>query len=142
MRQRIRQALDDSDDDNGLGNGPVKVDETYLGGKHRNRSNAERKARADTGRGAAFMPTVVGMKDRRTNPVRDKEVQGPVHGATGRPRQPCLPGNGQDSRWCQSGVLPMHGPVVGPRQGSCHPQDRGCLGHPYRLPLPRRQREP
>ena len=74
MRQRIRQALDDSDDDNGLGHDPVKVDETYLGGKHRNMSNAERKARADTGRGAAVLPTTVGMKDRRTNPVRDKGV--------------------------------------------------------------------
>lgn len=98
MRQRIRQALDDSDDDNGLGNGPVKVDETHPGGKHRNMSSAEHKARADTGRGTAFMPITVGMKDRGTNPVRDKGVQGPVHSATDRPRQPRLPGNGQDSR--------------------------------------------
>ncbi len=142
MRQRIRQALDDSDNDNGPSNGPVKVDETHPGGKHRNMSSAERKARADTGRGAAVMPTTVGMKDRRTNPVRDKGMKWPVHGATDRPRQPRLPGNGQDSRWCQSSVLPTHGPVIGPRRGSGHPQDRGCLGHPHRLPLSPRQREP
>ena len=69
-------------------------------------------------------------------------VKWPVHGATDRPRQPRLPGNGQDPRWCQSGVLPTHGPVVGPGRGSCHPQDRGCLGHPHRFPLPWRQRKP
>ena len=45
MLQRIRQAFDDSDDDNGPFGGPVEVDETYMGGQRQNMSNAERKAR-------------------------------------------------------------------------------------------------
>ena len=66
MLQRIRKAFDDSDDDNGPFSGPVEVDETYMGGKRRNMSNAERKARAGMGRGTV----VVGMKDRETHQVR------------------------------------------------------------------------
>lgn len=53
MLQRIRQAFDDRDDDNGPFGGPVEVDEIYRGGQRKNMSNAERKAWADTGRGTA-----------------------------------------------------------------------------------------
>ena len=70
MLQRIRKAFDDRDDDNGPFGGPVEVDETYRGGKRRNMSKAERKARAGTGRGTVGKTAVVGMKDRETHPVR------------------------------------------------------------------------
>ena len=53
MLQRIRQAFDDCDDDNGPFGGPVEVDETYRGGQRKHMSNAARKARADTGLGTA-----------------------------------------------------------------------------------------
>lgn len=46
--------------------GPVEVDETYIGGKRKNKSNAERKAA--TGRGAVDMTPVVGAKDRGDQP--------------------------------------------------------------------------
>ena len=74
MLQRIRKAFDDSDDDNGPFGGPVEVDETYRGGQRQNMSNAERKARADTGRGTVGKTAVVGMKDRETNPIRAQIV--------------------------------------------------------------------
>ena len=70
MLQRIRKAFDDSDDDNGPFDGPVEVDESYFGGKRANMSNAERKERADAGRGTVGKTAVVGMKDRETNRVR------------------------------------------------------------------------
>ena len=57
MLQRIRKAFDD----HGPFNGPVEIDETYMGEKRKNMSNSEHRARADTGRGMA------GMKDRGTN---------------------------------------------------------------------------
>ena len=50
--------------------GPVEVDETYMGGKRKNMSNAKRKALAGTGRGTVGKTAVVGMKDRATNAVR------------------------------------------------------------------------
>ena len=74
MLQRIRKAFDDSDGDDGPFDGPVEVDETYMGGKRKNMSNAERKARAGTGRGTAGKTAVVGMKDRDTNQVRAEVV--------------------------------------------------------------------
>ena len=54
--------------------GPVEVDETYIGGKRGNMSNATRKALADTGRGAVGKTAVVGAKDRATNQVAVKVV--------------------------------------------------------------------
>ena len=87
-------------------------------------------------------PTSAMQGGRRVRPARTADCAGARHAAGCPRRQPRLPGNGQDPRWHQSGVPPTHGSVVGPRRGSCHPQDRGCLGHPHRLPLPPRQREP
>ena len=68
MLRRIREAWAEESDD--PFDGPVEVDETYVGGKRRNMSNAKRKALAGTGRGAVGKTTVVGMKDRDTNQVR------------------------------------------------------------------------
>ena len=61
-----------------LGNpfdGPVEVDETYMGGKRRNMSNAKRKELAGTGRGAVGKTAVVGAKDRASNQVRAKVIE-------------------------------------------------------------------
>ena len=52
--------------------GPVEADETYVGGKRKNKSNAERKAA--TGRGAVDMDAVVGVKDRATNKVAASDI--------------------------------------------------------------------
>ena len=56
--------------------GPVEVDETYVGGKRRNMSNAKRKELAGTGRGAVGKTAVVGAKDRASNQVRAKVIEG------------------------------------------------------------------
>ena len=66
---RLRTAFDDAGPAVPC-HGPVEVDETYMGGKRKNMSNAKRKALAGTGRGAVGKTAVVGMKDRDTNHVR------------------------------------------------------------------------
>ena len=60
LAHRIRKtfANDDDADEGGHFSGPVEVDETYMGGRRANMSNARRKELADTGRGA------VGVSDR------------------------------------------------------------------------------
>ena len=55
--------------------GPIEVDETYVGGKRRNMSNAKRKALAGTGRGAVGKTAVIGAKDRESNQVRAKVIR-------------------------------------------------------------------
>jgi len=73
MMHKIRESFDDE-----LGivlSGPVEVDETYIGGKRKNMSNAKRKALKDTGRGPVGKVAVVGMKDRKTNQVTAKTVE-------------------------------------------------------------------
>ena len=52
----------------------VEVDETYVGGKRKNMSNAKRKALKDTGRGAVGKTAVVGAKDRTAKQVTAKVV--------------------------------------------------------------------
>ncbi len=52
--------------------GPVESDATFVGGKRKNKSNAERKAA--TGRGPVDMEAVVGAKDRETNTVAARHV--------------------------------------------------------------------
>ncbi len=54
--------------------GPVEADETYVGGKRKNMSNAKRKELAGTGRGATGKEAVVGTKDRETNKVAVRHV--------------------------------------------------------------------
>ena len=74
MLHRIRQAWVSGN--GGPFSGPVEVDETYMGGKRKNMSNAKRRALADegVGRGSVGKTAVVGVKDRETNEVRAKVV--------------------------------------------------------------------
>ena len=70
MAHRIRKAL--STGDGNLFEGPVEVDETYMGGLQRNMSSARRE-RLPNG-GAAHMTPVVGMRDRSTGQVSAEVV--------------------------------------------------------------------
>ena len=74
MLHRIREAWAGGGGDGDF-SGPVEVDETYMGGRRANMSNAQRKALADTGRGAVGKVAVVGAKDRATNQVRARVVE-------------------------------------------------------------------
>ena len=56
--------------------GPVEADETYIGGKRKNMSNAKRKELAGQGRGAVGKAAVVGVKDRETKRVVARHVEG------------------------------------------------------------------
>ena len=71
MLHRIREAW--ATGEAGPFDGPVEVDETYFGGKRRNKSNAERKELA--GRGPVDMTAVVGAKCRASNKVSAKVVR-------------------------------------------------------------------
>ena len=80
MQQRIREAFAE------VGpltfNGPVEVDETYVGGLRKNMSTARRKQFEGVGRGPAVGKTVVvGAKDRETNQVAAPVID-TVDGAT------------------------------------------------------------
>ena len=57
--------------------GPVEVDETDMGGKRKNMSNARRKDLSGTGRGAVGKTAVIGAKDRASNQVRAKVIEEP-----------------------------------------------------------------
>ena len=74
MQQRIREAFVDQGP-NILFSGPVEVDETYMGGRRANMSNAKRKELADTGRGAVGKVAIVGAKDRATKAVAARVVE-------------------------------------------------------------------
>ena len=54
--------------------GPVEVDETYIGGKRKNMSRRKRKELSE--RGAVGKTAVVASKDRATNKVTAKTVEG------------------------------------------------------------------
>ena len=89
---RIRQAWAEDDDDQ---DGPVEVDETYIGGKRRNMSKSKRKELM--GRGTVGKTAVVGVKDRESNEVRAKVS------ATRRDPQGLRPGARR------AGFGPLHG---------------------------------
>ncbi len=70
LAHRIRETFEDNCTPF---DGPVEVDETYIGGKRRNMRNAVRKTMS--GRGVVGKTAVVGIKDRASNHVSAKVVE-------------------------------------------------------------------
>ena len=72
MLHRLRKAAETR---SGVFSGPVEADETYMGGKRANMSNAKRRELAAAEiRGPVGKTAVVGVKDRKTKQVRAKVV--------------------------------------------------------------------
>lgn len=71
MLHRIREAW--ARDNGNPFDGPVEIDETFMGGKRKNMPRAKREALK--GRGAVGKTAVIGAKDRASNKVRAKVVE-------------------------------------------------------------------
>ncbi|MCY4289908.1 MAG: IS1595 family transposase [Aestuariivita sp.] len=71
MLQRIREAFKRDDDEPPM-SGPTEIDETYMGGRERNKHNSQK---LKAGRGTVGKTAVVGAKDRTANEVRAQVVQ-------------------------------------------------------------------
>ena len=69
MLQRIRKAWESDDK---LFAGPVEIDETYMGGRERNKYKSKK---LKAGRGTVGKTAVIGAKDRETKKVRAKVVK-------------------------------------------------------------------
>ena len=73
LAHRIRKAIEGGEA--AMFSGPAEADETYIGGKRANMSNAKRKELAGTGRGAVGKAAVAGVKDRETNRVAARRME-------------------------------------------------------------------
>ena len=71
MLQRIRKAWEN--DGHWPFAGPIEIDETYMGGKERNKHKGKK---IKAGRGTVGKTAVVGAKDRKTNKIAAKVVKG------------------------------------------------------------------
>ncbi len=78
MLSRSRSELEDERKESKLFDGPVEVDETYMGGKRRNMSNSKRKEL--TGRDPVGKTTLIGMRNRDTNKVTAEVVSDTTSG--------------------------------------------------------------
>lgn len=73
LAHRIREWMDAGDKSSLPLNGPIEVDETYVGGERKNMPKVKRSEL--TGRGPAGKTAVAGIKDRETKQVRAKVAE-------------------------------------------------------------------
>ena len=109
LGHRLRTELSQG---NSLFAGPVEVDETYVGAKRRNMTNARRKEQS--GRGPVGKAAVVGAKDRNTNQVAAKVVT-----STDKETR-CK----DSSRTCGEGCSGLHGRCQGVQVAAVQPRCR------------------